>query len=430
MNSNTPKTIAVIGAGPMGLICAYRLLQKGHKVSLFERDDRIGGMSASFDFDGLRIEKFYHFITMGDAPTMAALQEFGVADKLKWKETKMGFYYEGKLYPWGDPLALLRFPKLDIISKIRYAAHIFYSKNMKNWHRLDQKNAVEWLQRWLGKKGYKMLWETLLRYKYYEFNSDISAAWIASRIRRIAHSRKNIFTEELGYLEGGTETLLDKMAERIKALGGEIVLRANVTEVCVSDNKVRGVKIDGEEKPFDTVISTIPLPYVPCMVPALSPDSLARISAVNNIGMVCVILKLKQRLSNKFWTNINDPRMEIPGIIEYTNLYPSSDAVVYIPYYMPASHAKYAQSDEQFLDEVTRYLALFNPAFSKEWIKATYVSRYAFAQPVCTQNFLHALPPMQSGIEGFIMADTAYYYPEDRSICESIKLGDTLASMV
>ena len=37
------------------------------------------------------------------------------------------------------------------------------------------------------------------------------------------------------------------------------------------------------------------------------------------------------------------------------------------------------------------------------------------------------LPPMQTEIRGFLMADTAYYYPEDRSISESIRVGRQLA---
>ena len=44
-----PKQIAVIGAGPMGLMSAYELAKKGHQVTLYESDDRIGGMSAHFD---------------------------------------------------------------------------------------------------------------------------------------------------------------------------------------------------------------------------------------------------------------------------------------------------------------------------------------------------------------------------------------------
>ena len=50
------KHYAVIGSGPMGLMTAITLLDQGHRVDVYERDDRLGGMSASFDFDGLGIE--------------------------------------------------------------------------------------------------------------------------------------------------------------------------------------------------------------------------------------------------------------------------------------------------------------------------------------------------------------------------------------
>ncbi len=40
----TGKTIAVIGSGPAGMACAQQLARAGHAVTLFERDDRIGGL--------------------------------------------------------------------------------------------------------------------------------------------------------------------------------------------------------------------------------------------------------------------------------------------------------------------------------------------------------------------------------------------------
>ena len=55
------KNFAIVGAGVMGLTLAYELIKKGYDITIFERDDRPGGMSASFDFDGLIIEKYYHF---------------------------------------------------------------------------------------------------------------------------------------------------------------------------------------------------------------------------------------------------------------------------------------------------------------------------------------------------------------------------------
>ncbi|MFV0493179.1 MAG: FAD-dependent oxidoreductase [Pseudorhodobacter sp.] len=38
-----PKTIAVVGAGPAGMTCAINAAGRGHKVTLFEAEDRVGG---------------------------------------------------------------------------------------------------------------------------------------------------------------------------------------------------------------------------------------------------------------------------------------------------------------------------------------------------------------------------------------------------
>ncbi|UTW04339.1 FAD-dependent oxidoreductase [Amphritea atlantica] len=58
-----PKKIAVIGSGIAGLSCAW-LLNKAHRVTLYEKDDRLGGHSntVSFDLDGTRVDVDTGFI--------------------------------------------------------------------------------------------------------------------------------------------------------------------------------------------------------------------------------------------------------------------------------------------------------------------------------------------------------------------------------
>ena len=98
---------AVIGSGPMGMMSALELLKAGQSVDIYERDDRIGGMSAAFDFDGLEIERYYHFVCKTDYPLFELLRDMKLEDRLHWTDTKMGLFSAGRLYKWGTPQALL-----------------------------------------------------------------------------------------------------------------------------------------------------------------------------------------------------------------------------------------------------------------------------------------------------------------------------------
>jgi len=424
MNS---QRIIVLGAGPMGLMAAMELLKQGHEVDIYERDDRIGGMSAAFNFDGLDIERYYHFICKTDFPLFDLLQELQLTDKLKWTDTKMGFFYNGKLHPWGTPAALLKFDGLGWISKFRYGLHAMYTKGIKDWRPYDRMNATAWLRKWIGERAYNVLWKSLFELKLFEYSENISAAWIGTRIKRVALSRRSLMQETMGYLEGGSEALLRKMEQFILERGGRIHLRSQVDRVEVAGGKVSGIVVNGVLVACDKVISTAPIQYVPRLVPDLPADFIKRIEAIRNIPVACVILKLKHPISENFWMNINDPSIAIPGVIEYSNLNRMSPGVLYAPFYMPKTHPKWSLSNDALIAEVVAYLRKLNADFREDWVLASHCHRYEFAQTICPPGFYDMLPAMRTPVTGFFMADTGYYYPEDRSINESINVAKSLA---
>ncbi|MDP1723584.1 MAG: NAD(P)/FAD-dependent oxidoreductase [Alphaproteobacteria bacterium] len=421
------QKIAVLGAGPMGLAVAYQLARDGHHPIVFEADDRIGGMTAAFDFSGLSIERYYHFHCISDYGFLQMLSELNIANKMHWVETKMGYWYQGKLQPWGNPIALLKFKGLGIIAKFRYGLHAFLSTKRNGWKPLDNVNAIDWIKGWVGQEAYETLWRRLFDYKFYDYSNNLSAAWIWSRIRRIGRSRYNLFKEKLGYLEGGSETLLKAMQEYIEANGGEIRLKTPVSKVVIKDTKVYGIEVNGNMVPFDKVISTIPLPYVPRIMPDLPADILTQFKTKKNIAVVCVIVKLKKALTENFWLNTNDPDMDIPGLVEYTNLRPLDHHIVYVPFYMPGEHSKFAEPDQAFLDKVRTYFKKINPTLEDKDFIDLRASRYRYAQPICEPGYLNTLPPVALPVEGLWVADTSYYYPEDRGISESIAFGRNMA---
>ncbi|GMO27273.1 MAG: hypothetical protein Ta2B_07940 [Termitinemataceae bacterium] len=161
------KKVAVIGAGTMGLTCAYELTKQGYHVEVFEKENEIGGMSAHFNFGTLSIEKYNHAVYGPDYALFDLLKELGIYKTLHWTDTKMGYFSDGKLYDWG-PVELLKFPLANILEKVRYGAHVFWTSKIKNWKKIDNISAIDWIEKWEGKTAYQKFWASLFDLKFYD----------------------------------------------------------------------------------------------------------------------------------------------------------------------------------------------------------------------------------------------------------------------
>jgi protoporphyrinogen oxidase len=414
----------------MGLAAAYRAVKDGHQVDVLEAAPEPGGMAGHFDFGGISLERFYHFVCRSDQPTIDLLGELGIGDKLHWIPTSMGFFFRGRLREWGNPIALLRLSGLGLGAKLRYALFAYICTKRETWPALETVSAKAWIIRWCGQKTYDELWRPLFDLKFYEFADDISAAWMWTRMRRVGRSRKSMMQEELGYIEGGSKVLVDALVGAIEAGGGRVHLRSGAVRMTTEAGSVSGVETATRHFAADRVVCTLPIPLVSGLVPDLPVAWKQSYAAMRNIGICCVILKLKRSVSPHFWVNMSGVHFEIPGIIEFSNLRPLENTIVYAPYYMPATNRKWSWSDQQLIDDAMECVMTLNPALTREDMLDAKVSRLRHAQPICEPGFAGKLPPIQTGIHGLQVADTSFYYPEDRSIAESVKLGQQMASAI
>jgi protoporphyrinogen oxidase len=142
-----------------------------------------------------------------------------------------------------------------------------------------------------------------------------------------------------------------------------------------------------------------------------------------------VVLKTREPVTTNFWTNVNDERFSIPGVIEMSNLRPLQGHVSYVPFYIPADHPDYQRPNQAFIADAWACLKALNPQLSDAALLDSHCSRYRFAQPVCGVYFQQSLPPLQP-FPGVFTADTTVYYPEDRGISESIGFGRKLARRI
>ncbi|MDB5467289.1 MAG: FAD-dependent oxidoreductase, partial [Phenylobacterium sp.] len=284
-----------------------------------------------------------------------------------------------------------------------------------------------WIERGAGRSVYDKLWRRLMELKFYQYADDVSAAWIATRVRRVGNSRRSLFQEELGYIEGGSQTLVDALVASIERQGGHIHLATPAERIETSGGRVTGVRAGGRLFPAEAVISTVPTPFVSRIAPDLPDASKAAYEAIRNIGVICVVHKLKRPVSPHFWVNIVEPGIDIPGVIEFSNLRPTPQPIVYVPYYMPTDNPKWSWTDAQLIEESFGYLRRINPDLTEADRMASKVGRLRHAQPLCEPGFAARIPPFRTPIGGLQIADTCFYYPEDRGVSEGARLAREMA---
>jgi len=430
--------IAIIGGGAAGLSAGYELSKRGTEVHLFERDASLGGLAGSFLLDGGYVEKYYHFICLNDHAYVTVLKELGLSDLLRWKYTEMGQFVHRRLYSFGRPTDLLTFPHLSWTDKIRFALAIMRIKaaDWEDWRAIEHIPVEQWLTETFGANVYHTLHEPLVRLKFGEYRHKLSASWMWARIHRLGKSRTRIRQrEKVGYVLGGSQIIMDALGQKIRDAGGTISLRASVEGLLLSERGVSGIRVNGQERPYDAVISTVPLPaLLRLLPPSLEGAYWKRLRMIESIGVLCVFLRLKRPLTKYFWTNISDPGIGLAGVVEYTNLNPlphlGGDSIVYLPQYLPSSAEKFRVADEEIIAEYLGYLSLINPSFDRSDVREAFVFRDKYAQPICEVGFTKDIPDLQTPLRGFYITDSSQLHPDDRTISNSLALGQRAALAV
>lgn len=98
------SSVAVLGAGPAGLYAAWKAAAAGHEVVVHERADHVGGMAASFDVAGIRVDQGSHRLHPATNPAILAELQALLGGDLQWRPRNGRIRLEGR---WvGFPLSL------------------------------------------------------------------------------------------------------------------------------------------------------------------------------------------------------------------------------------------------------------------------------------------------------------------------------------
>lgn len=418
-STSGPIRIAVVGGGLMGIATAMKLAGRSQaRVTIFEKDSRLGGLSSPYTWKGITCERFYHVVLSTDSLLLDFLRSIGLDDEVYWRESKSGFYGDGRLVSMSSVKDFIAFPFLTLWQKFRLGLGIVLSTRIRNVAKLDRTYVREWLTRLFGRRVYEKIWDPLLRSKLGASREKTSAAFIWATINRLYGARQgNARVERMGHVRGGYARVLERAGERLQSAGVRFLVDQEVThvEAVVSgSNREISVRTRSGEHRFDRVVLTLPAPEILRIAEHTDHAYWESLSKVSYLGVICVLLVLKRPLSPYYVINLLDKSLPFTGIIEATNVVRPSGGegchIVYLPKYVTADDELWASEDPHVLEAFLDGLKRVFPVLVDADILHAAVFRERYVQPLQEVDCLSRSVGFQTPVEGVYVANTSMIY--------------------
>ncbi|HVZ59107.1 MAG TPA: FAD-dependent oxidoreductase [Patescibacteria group bacterium] len=422
--------VAIIGAGFTGLSAAYTLQKEGHEVTVFEKDASPGGLAIGYQEKGWdwTLEKHYHHWFTSDNHVLELAKEINFP--VIFKRPKTSVFVQGKSYQLDSPLALLSFPKLPLIDRLRMSAVLAFLRFNPFWRPLEKINAIQFLTKTMGKKAFSLLWEPQLRNKMGKYAEEISLVWFWTRI--------NKRTPSLAYPQGGFLRFAQKLAEIIIQKGGRICYQTE-TLVLTDDEKVtievehlKGKKMTYE---FDRCLVTLPSFLFLKIAPTLPESYQHKLVRLRGLGAANMILRLTKPLmtDGTYWLSICEKNSPVMVVVEHTNLmdraHYHNEHLVYLGNYLEATNKEFSLSKKDLLKKYDPILRQINPTYAGTIIDYE-LFRTPFGQPIVPTHYSKLIPPFTTPFPHVFLANIEQVYPWDRGTNYAVELGEKVAKLV
>jgi len=246
--------IAIIGAGHNGLISAYYLRKRGFDVTVFEGSNKIGGMTDTQIINGVKISRASY--VLGLMPKRL-IEEFKIP--VIEQDPIQTIYLDQPIPFWRD-----KKKRIDELKKAGEEKFEEFENKIEKFKKLiedkftfvtsppskemiieeAEKIGVEELMKTSSKDFLsKYLSKKLHRFSIYP-GMENSPAYLVS-----------YFYADWSFVEGGMGTVADRIAKSAEEIGVNIRTNSKVDKILISNDKVKGIKVNGKEYDFDIVVS-------------------------------------------------------------------------------------------------------------------------------------------------------------------------------
>ncbi|WP_256687327.1 NAD(P)/FAD-dependent oxidoreductase [Halococcus qingdaonensis] len=432
--------IGIVGGGIAGLAAAYRLQQEGHEVRIFEASEDVGGLAATYETRGDRIEKFYHHLSKSEETIVELAEELGLGDALEWRVGENGYYVDGTLHPMDTPWQILAYPHLSLYDTFRLGmltldvdvrGGVPKFDSYENLQDYEDVPIKEFVLEHTTRGVYENFFEPLLEAKFGSRKDDVSAAWLLGRVK-FRGERDLLRGEILGYFDGGFHRLLDAL---VAAVGREnIETGTRVTDLDTAGGGVESLTVASDGETETHAVDEV----VVAAMPNVLEDLTGYTCEIDFQGTVCSVISLSESLMDTYWLNIAD---EAPfgALIEHTNFVPAAryggEHLLYAVSYVQNSEEElWRMSDDAVEATWLSGIEELFPDFDRSSVNWIETARNPRTAPVYERGYLDMVIPYDLASE---VADGVYYagmasraqYPE-RSLNGGIRAGFACADRI
>lgn len=285
-NDSQKKSVAIIGGGLSGLACAKYLTDAGHKPTVYEARDVLGGkVSAWQDEDGDWIETGLH-IFFGAYPNMMNLfDELDIHDRLQWKIHQMIFamqelpgefttfdFIPGIPAPFNFGLAILMNQKmLTLGEKIQTAPPLLpmLIQGQDFIDAQDELSVTDFMRKYgMPERINDEVFIAMAKALDFIDPDKLSMTVVLTAMNRFLNESNGL---QMAFLDGNQpDRLCEPMKNHIEVRGGKVITEAPIKSIVTNDDGTVNHLLlrSGEKVVADEYVSAMPVDIVKRMIPS------------------------------------------------------------------------------------------------------------------------------------------------------------------